>query len=72
MLKPALARGTLRCLGATTVDEYRKVRYLHWPPAQVTPRANARQRGRSHVLAVWPGSTSRKTRRWRAASKRFS
>ena len=25
MLKPALARGRLRCLGATTVAEYRKV-----------------------------------------------
>jgi ATP-dependent Clp protease ATP-binding subunit ClpA len=24
MLKPALARGRIRCLGATTVDEYRK------------------------------------------------
>lgn len=24
MLKPALARGTLRCIGATTVEEYRK------------------------------------------------
>src|SRR5262249_10151614 len=24
MLKPALARGELRCIGATTVDEYRK------------------------------------------------
>ena len=24
MLKPALARGTLHCLGATTLDEYRK------------------------------------------------
>jgi ATP-dependent Clp protease ATP-binding subunit ClpB len=24
MLKPALARGTLRCVGATTINEYRK------------------------------------------------
>src|SRR5206468_6066380 len=24
MLKPALARGDLRCIGATTLDEYRK------------------------------------------------
>lgn len=24
MLKPALARGELRCMGATTLDEYRK------------------------------------------------
>ena len=24
MLKPALARGELRCIGATTLDEYRK------------------------------------------------
>ena len=24
MLKPALARGTLRCVGATTLNEYRK------------------------------------------------
>jgi len=28
MLKPALARGTLRCCGATTIDEYRKVQQL--------------------------------------------
>lgn len=25
LLKPALARGQLRCVGATTIDEYRKV-----------------------------------------------
>jgi ATP-dependent Clp protease ATP-binding subunit ClpB len=25
MLKPALARGVLRCCGATTIDEYRQV-----------------------------------------------
>jgi ATP-dependent Clp protease ATP-binding subunit ClpA len=24
MLKPALARGRIRCVGATTLDEYRK------------------------------------------------
>lgn len=24
LLKPMLARGTLRCIGATTLDEYRK------------------------------------------------
>jgi ATP-dependent Clp protease ATP-binding subunit ClpB len=30
-LKPALARGTLRCLGATTLDEYRK--YIEADPA---------------------------------------
>jgi ATP-dependent Clp protease ATP-binding subunit ClpB len=24
MLKPALARGELRCIGATTLDEYQK------------------------------------------------
>ncbi len=24
ILKPALARGSLRCIGATTLDEYRK------------------------------------------------
>jgi hypothetical protein len=32
MLKPALARGELRCVGATTLDEYRQYRhhlYLH-------------------------------------------
>lgn len=28
MLKPALARGELRCMGATTLDEYRYVLYL--------------------------------------------
>ncbi len=31
MLKPALARGTLRCIGATTLDEYRK--YIEKDPA---------------------------------------
>jgi ATP-dependent Clp protease ATP-binding subunit ClpB len=31
MLKPALARGELRCIGATTVDEYRK--YIEKDPA---------------------------------------
>ncbi len=31
MLKPALARGTLHCLGATTIDEYRK--YIEKDPA---------------------------------------
>ncbi len=31
MLKPALARGTLRCVGATTINEYRK--YIEKDPA---------------------------------------
>ncbi|CAG8477719.1 5170_t:CDS:2 [Paraglomus brasilianum] len=31
LLKPALARGTLRCCGATTIDEYRK--YIEKDPA---------------------------------------
>jgi len=31
MLKPALARGTLHCIGATTLDEYRK--YIEKDPA---------------------------------------
>ena len=31
MLKPALARGELRCVGATTIDEYRK--YIEKDPA---------------------------------------
>jgi len=31
MLKPALARGSLRCIGATTLDEYRK--YVEKDPA---------------------------------------
>ena len=31
ILKPALARGTLRCVGATTIDEYR--RYIEKDPA---------------------------------------
>ena len=31
MLKPALARGTLRCIGATTLNEYRK--YIEKDPA---------------------------------------
>jgi ATP-dependent Clp protease ATP-binding subunit ClpB len=31
MLKPALARGDLRCVGATTIDEYRK--YIEKDPA---------------------------------------
>lgn len=33
LLKPALARGTLRCIGATTLDEYRK--YIEKDPALV-------------------------------------
>ncbi|MBD3311619.1 MAG: AAA domain-containing protein [Candidatus Magasanikbacteria bacterium] len=31
ILKPALARGNLRCIGATTIDEYKK--YIHSDPA---------------------------------------
>lgn len=31
LLKPALARGTMRCMGATTLDEYRK--YIEKDPA---------------------------------------
>jgi ATP-dependent Clp protease ATP-binding subunit ClpB len=31
LLKPALARGDLRCIGATTIDEYRK--YIEKDPA---------------------------------------
>jgi ATP-dependent Clp protease ATP-binding subunit ClpB len=31
LLKPALARGTIRCMGATTLDEYRK--YIEKDPA---------------------------------------
>jgi ATP-dependent Clp protease ATP-binding subunit ClpB len=31
LLKPALARGELRCIGATTIDEYRK--YIEKDPA---------------------------------------
>ena len=31
MLKPALARGDLRCIGATTINEYRK--YIEKDPA---------------------------------------
>ena len=31
ILKPALARGELRCIGATTIDEYRK--YIERDPA---------------------------------------
>ena len=52
LLKPALARGDLRCIGATTIDEYRKHiekdkalerRFL---PVQVTSR-RSRTRSRS-------------------------
>jgi ATP-dependent Clp protease ATP-binding subunit ClpA len=31
MMKPALARGELRCIGATTLDDYRK--YIESDPA---------------------------------------
>jgi len=31
LLKPALARGELQCIGATTIDEYRK--YIERDPA---------------------------------------
>jgi hypothetical protein len=48
LLKPQLARGELRCIGATTLDEYRK--YIEKDPAlerrfqQVRPRGGRRPR----------------------------
>jgi hypothetical protein len=36
MLKPALARGELRCVGATTLDEYRQ--YIEKDDFSLSPR----------------------------------
>ena len=49
MLKPALARGELRCVGATTLDEYRK-RHRKRPGAGTTLSTSLRRRafGRRH------------------------
>ena len=38
LLKPALARGELRCIGATTLDEYRKVRATRCAQPRGRPR----------------------------------
>jgi ATP-dependent Clp protease ATP-binding subunit ClpA len=35
LLKPALARGELHCIGATTLDEYQK--YVEKDPALAAP-----------------------------------
>ena len=51
MLKPALARGTLRCVGATTLNEYRK--YIEKdaaPGAQVPTRSGPGAHRRGHHL----------------------
>jgi ATP-dependent Clp protease ATP-binding subunit ClpC len=32
VLKPALARGEIQCIGATTLDEYRNVQPIHYRP----------------------------------------
>ena len=43
LLKPALARGQLRCIGATTIDEYRK--YIEKDKVS-TPRRTLRMQRR--------------------------
>ena len=56
MLKPALARGELRAIGATTLNEYRK--YIEKDPAlerrfqPVTDRGAFRQQTRSQFCAA--------------------
>jgi ATP-dependent Clp protease ATP-binding subunit ClpB len=51
MLKPALARGELRCIGATTLDEYRKhvekdaaLERRFQPCSSASPRSRTRSR----------------------------
>ena len=46
MLKPALARGQLRCIGATTLDEYRK--YIEKDGASLSARPGGRAIHRRH------------------------
>lgn len=36
LLKPMLARGELRCIGATTLNEYKQVRIFSFSPASVS------------------------------------
>ena len=49
MLKPALARGELRCIGATTLNEYKQVRRKRRRPGAPFPdRAGGRAHGGRH------------------------
>ena len=74
MLKPALARGELRCIGATTLDEYRKhiekdaALERRFQPVMVTRADASRTRSRScagsrSATRSTTASASR-TRRW--------
>jgi ATP-dependent Clp protease ATP-binding subunit ClpA len=60
LLKPALARGELHCIGATTLDEYRK----HVEKDAALSAASARRPTRNTA------SISRRTARWCAGSRR--
>ena len=73
MLKPALARGELQCIGATTLDEYRK--YIEkdgalerrFQPIMVDPPTRRRRRSRSS----WACATStRRTTASRSPTRR--
>src|SRR5437763_347594 len=53
LLKPALARGQLRCVGATTLDEYRKyIEKEEWLSAIEKERASLQEQSRA-VRAQW-------------------
>lgn len=60
MLKPALARGELHCVGATTLDEYRqyieKTRRWNVVFKSVCRRTFS---GRHHCYSAWPERTLR-------------
>ena len=66
MLKPALARGVLRCCGATTINEYRKVCLL--TPCRKALQRSQLTRARA-VRAVFPPcSTLKRTQPWLVGS----
>ena len=65
LLKPALARGDLRCIGATTLEEYRKC----GPPIALSlARASADKK--SNRRRVRSPGTLRKMRLWSGVSSR--
>ena len=82
LLKPALARGELRCIGATTVAEYRLHMCAPQRPSQrnqaaplaVSIAPAPRPQRNTRRPAACPARlmhTARRTRRWSAASSRW-
>ena len=62
MMKPALARGELRCVGATTLNEYRQhIERRRGPRAPIRPdlRGGAQRRGHYRDAAWRQGSLRR-------------